>query len=129
MANMSGDETADRVEEFYVPDPEQIMVTCLLYKDEGRIDLYYVGDILYALGYEVDRKMMDEVGQPKKKGTVFGTLEVMMNMIDDVLQRLRIKSTQVEDQSGQDLEQSKAFITEAISKGKNREKMDVRNSE
>ena len=103
---MSGDETADRVEEFYVPDPEQIMVTCLLYKDEGRIDLYYVGDILYALGYEVDRKMMDEVGQPKKKGTVFGTLEVMMNMIDDVLQRLRIKSIQVEDQSGQDLEQS-----------------------
>ena len=103
---MSGDETADRVEEFYVPDPEQIMVTCLLYKDEGRIDLYYVGDILYALGYEVDRKMMDEVGQPKKKGTVFGTLEVVMNMIDDVLQRLRIKSTQVEDQSGQDLEQS-----------------------
>ena len=103
---MSGDETADRVEEFYIPDPEQIMVTCLLYKDEGRIDLYYVGDILYALGYEVDRKMMDEVGQPKKKGTVFGTLEVMMNMIDDVLQRLRIKSTQVEDQSGQDLEQS-----------------------
>ena len=103
---MYGDETADRVEEFYIPDPEQIMVTCLLYKDEGRIDLYYVGDILYALGYEVDRKMMDEVGQPKKKGTVFGTLEVMMNMIDDALQRLRIKSIQVEDQSGQDLEQS-----------------------
>ena len=93
-------EQADGVNGPYTPSAEQIMVICRLYDDDGVVDLFHLENILYALGFDADKELKSEVGQPGEEKVVFITLQNMKDLVESALQKLIARDTQKDEESG-----------------------------
>ena len=66
-------------------DSEAVIKICNIYDWDGKgeLDLFYLGDVLYALGINTTKKMCVDLGQTDEEGKMFAKFDEIVEKVND----------------------------------------------
>jgi len=68
-------------------DADAIKKICDIYDwhGKGQLDLFYLGDIMYALGFNITKKICMQNGQQEEEGKKFASFDEVVTMVNAAL--------------------------------------------
>merc|ERR1712061_127359 len=87
-------------------DAEKVKYICDIYDWDGKgeIDLFFLGDVMYALGINITKKVCVGLGQTDEEGKKFAKYNILCNLGDEVpkddVQKLFAELCDPEDEDG-----------------------------
>ena len=66
-------------------DAEAVIKICNIYDWDGKgeLDLFYLGDVLYALGINTTKKICVDLGQTDEEGKMFANFDEIVEKVND----------------------------------------------
>merc|ERR1712076_305942 len=87
MGSQSSDPSPAAQPSLTMVDADTVKKICDIYDWDGKgeLDLFYLGDIMYAMGYNTTKKVCVGLGQTDEEGKKFAKLDDVVSKVEEAL--------------------------------------------